>query len=335
MVSLVETEVALLLRRERLACLALQETRAYAGSWPLNFHEYFVFERPARKGDTGERGVALAIHKSLAAFPVGVEHPNWILVQVSGARLESRSWILGGVYVPQKQLGPARRSMLCQLSKSLKAAANGDHPIAIMGDWNMSLKAINLWVKKFNGHLSIFQVAGSPSSLHTKTGKGRTAIDLFVVNSSARDLLSRPKVDRNCDLSDHWPVLSRVRSSKSFPNPTPLQPSPPNFNHSRLKLVRREMLLHPGWGELDRVISDPISELHLETLCGMFQETSLRVAKESGILTPPLPKKTVGLASNAIRHALKRRSQAWTQLRLHGSTESWNKWQEEAARVKL
>ena len=127
-------------------------------------------------------------------------------------------WYFISVYVPVKEASDVRklalediRRLLAILSEKTKRG-----PIIAMGDWNMSHNQLSSNLKKWNLPFSVVKCSGSSLSRYEAGNVGKmSALDFVVSSNDGLEHLSKTRVDRSWDLSDHWPVIANIHKCQN------------------------------------------------------------------------------------------------------------------------
>jgi len=209
-------ELSGFLVEQHVAVLAVQETLHSATGRPMRIEGYDVLERHMDKSTPGARGVALMVRQGIPAHAIGgvTVDPNVMWARVVGLCGDTSCWTMASVYVPHTGAGVRlrRAAVLDHIKVTAPALMEryGDEPMALMGDWNMSLDRLKRLLSRWGSGLFALPLTGAPGT-YPVPGKMPTAIDHIVVNEAAFRKLCGARVMRDVDLSDHWPVRASVR----------------------------------------------------------------------------------------------------------------------------
>ena len=199
------------LAKEDIAVLGLQETQRTVSQYPLKIRDYTVLEQVApHPVGKAQRGLALILKASLGASQVGTAHPNFMFARVPQQHGHP-GWIIGNVYLPGKHTGN-RQTTMNSLNDALRRLHKqfSHHRFVMMGDFNGNRATVLNSLK--GGFYSPVDFDGSDKTWHgLRKRVSWTCIDYFVVGDSARAEVTRCKVLRAWDDSDHWPVQLRVK----------------------------------------------------------------------------------------------------------------------------
>src|SRR5690554_4273614 len=218
-------EVELFLKSEDIAILAVQETRRLDGGWPLRIRGYQCLETPAVQGQRGQVGLALLIRDDIPAFQVGDVNPYTVCARVTlqgtiGSvgvenNVDAGDLLVASVYIPPNGY-PTRRVALREARSTAErwARADLDARYILMGDWNTSaVRLERVVLQRWRGRAVV------PAAIRTCSGSSLTYqsprvwrdLDHMVVSPAAAAVLSRPRVNRTWDTSDHWPLEATIR----------------------------------------------------------------------------------------------------------------------------
>ena len=87
-----------------------------------------------------------------------------------------------------------------------------------MGDTNILAQRFDRLLEKWKVPMTRVKMNGSPLSFH-RLQRGNlqaSAIDHFACSQAGAGHVSRAKVNRQWDLSDHWPIILSVRGTTSL-----------------------------------------------------------------------------------------------------------------------
>ena len=204
--------------RCRIDIMALQETRRATKDWPLRIPGYhciesLVSECQASNGlaqangeEPGRNGLALFVSEDIQAHVVGNDSGYFIFVRLSGGPIATPC-VVGNIYRPLNSV--ASRKMMDELKTQVHALRNRfqDDPIIIMGDWNLRTDEMGM-IRKWEPQLDCLKVRGGARTFHSRGRRGD--IDHIVIDQGHSHLLKDARVLRKWDLSDHWPIMTRM-----------------------------------------------------------------------------------------------------------------------------
>jgi exonuclease III len=270
-------ELGWFLKRERVAVLALQETRHKAGDWRLRLGRYQVLSSPMNEGRAGERGVALAIHPSLIAHEIGERSPFHIWARVIHPAFPD-GFIVGSLYVISHQ-GPERRAMLDNLRKNVRSMLRRYEgvPVVLMGDWNMDAKTLDKTLSSWSLPLHRLGCRGSPRSRWRGAGTLRD-LDHIVVSKGVDGRWANAWINRSWDLSDHWPVNTFPLGKSHIRPEHPPKPERVFIDGRKVGMRAAAIATHNRWELLaEEALEDP------EEYATKFMEASSSVASDVGV----------------------------------------------------
>jgi hypothetical protein len=202
-----------LLGSQRLDAIALQETLLRSTDFGISIPDYRCFSALGQTA-AARRGVSVLIHQKFGGEPVGPAHSNWVFVRISGQAMAC-PLIIGSVYLPH---GAASRPTKTQLASDLMRLTTEypDTPLLLMGDFNLDVEQLQRLSRDWPG---IFQISRNEGDLPTVRRTGGRTVDhvCFRACDQVAELMPLSRVLQDWDLSDHYPVVSRVPSMKRRP----------------------------------------------------------------------------------------------------------------------
>ncbi|KAJ2330794.1 hypothetical protein GGH92_009432, partial [Coemansia sp. RSA 2673] len=265
--------------------LCLQETLLSEGDWRLRLPGYDVLEEQA--DGKGRRGIALACRRNLGFVQSG-GIPGYMIVAAAHSLSPGKKWSVGSLYIPHSGCGGDRRFVLQQLKTFLQKEAwsVAANPVLLGGDFNMKPQKLAQLLHKWGTGFRVLSTSGSPKTWH---GGGRaaqwTAIDHFIVNHAAAELLTTGRVTRSVDLSDHWPLVARIAAPGLHSQSSSVPPQQ-GWSLDRKLLEDDDKKLafasHNMW-ETIRTLGDN-EWTDLDTIADKIVESSQRVAQAVGLV---------------------------------------------------
>jgi exonuclease III len=278
------------LESRKVSAICLQETLRKANHWRLTLSGFGCVERPgegeAGAVGAGRRGLALGvINESLTAFPVGTQSSFLVAERVYGSRL-TQPFILGTVYIPHRHVTetpnvPLYRGAcesLIGTVRNLRRKYPND-PLILNGDFNMNRKKVDALALRMLGMRRV-PLRGEAQTFKKSTQGGD--IDHVLISTEHYGLVRAAWVDRECDLSDHWPILvdldMKIRGAREV-----IAPNPERWQVAKGKALRKEP------EKLDLILDDNrFSALGPDTIDGraeLFVENCRAVGRDAGILS--------------------------------------------------
>ncbi|OMJ09576.1 hypothetical protein AYI69_g10601, partial [Smittium culicis] len=209
-----------MLRILRPKVVIVQETLDKRDDWAVTIPGYEIIHYCAREGSN--HGVQLVISKGNFAQRIPEIEVKLVVAQ---AQLDE------------------------QLSKLLQTWSfdNLEEPCIIAGDFNMSNSALGLLLKRHNTGYSVLDFSGSSKSFFGNGDKTWSSID-HIVNEAAKGLFSNARVNRGYNISDHWPILGSLLSSRKRAHKNMTTASPRNcLAPERLDSMQKEICYHNFW----------------------------------------------------------------------------------------
>jgi exonuclease III len=264
-------EISTILRERGLAVLGVQEHLIPHDQFPLAFSGYTSLHRFKGPGE-GTRGVALLARQELSVVELGQSyyHENVIWAKITGL-LPQTPCLVGTLYVPRMGLHDARAAVLQHLETTVRrlTTRSPETPIILMGDFNWNDVQVTRWIRRKGLPLELTALYGSRATYHAGTGIPQTAIDHILVNTPAQQALCPAKVHREVDLSDHWPVMSKLRAVGH----TPVYRAPKRkLDVPSLGQERNAIVAHTLW--------DTLMELDPQGSAANFINTATQVLED-------------------------------------------------------
>ena len=242
-----------MLKREKVAVCAIQETLVAASSRPIRPKGYTVYCSP---WEEGFRGHALIVDNRLPCYRIPHDE-KWIIhVKISNWRLDGttpRFIHVLAVYFPSGgNFRGARSAKIRRLNAIVDEIAK-KHPddlILALGDWNMTSADISNRLASSRSRLSAMQTSGSNISRIPVRGSP-SAIDHFVGDSRIYSCFRKPVVIRKYAVSDHRPVVLTARTTPSVPVVQDLRYV---FNKQTIERCREALVNSSSWDMIDREV---------------------------------------------------------------------------------
>jgi Exonuclease III len=295
-------------RKYNWGIVGMQETMLKEGDWPLSIAGYQVFERAYNDDVPGARGLAIAVSRRFTSHMVDCTD-HWMLVKVHGMEPD-KPWHIFNVYIPHDR--EQKSKVIRSLRQRVLRVQNHDpnSRIVVLGDLNCRASRADTLFPR-NVGMERIRVAGSDKTFHRR--KKWSGIDHILASNLTAPLLGRAKVKRRCDVSDHFPIVTKVRVR--------LQQRKAQLASNRIDRVAlgavREKIVNDGFWE--RWWASCQSEADAEELNGKewlddaatrWDITSWRVAEKHGAVVVPTPPK-FKLISRQVKRAVTDKRQAW------------------------
>ena len=325
-----KTELRWLLNKHRIRCMALQETLHTPQQWAVRLPGYRWFGSHCRT-DRGpsERGVAIVVSQKLSAQVVGTPNAWMVFVRIFGDELD-QPHILGSVYLPCREAREAKILLRAEVA-NLKGKFPRD-PIIMLGDYNLEKRQLLQVIREWPNAAAL-EILDPLSARGTRRNSSRT-IDHVMTDS--RERCSRPWIHRQCDISDHYPVLTRLRQGGIHPQEATridrkrfvlknVDPIPIATSNRWDALIDMET-------ELLETTIDSTSEALTETgdkLARVFIQAATKAAEDAGALKSLNTQNSTARLKPRVKRALERREAAYataTNTR-PGSDASLDAWQ--------
>ncbi|KAH7902912.1 Endonuclease/exonuclease/phosphatase, partial [Hygrophoropsis aurantiaca] len=279
-----------LLDQERVAVCALQETLVSQNQYPVVLPGYNTFAAPWKEGF---RGAAVLVDQRLAAYeiPHGKEklegYKFLIHVKVSGLSGLSKPLHFIAAYLPSggayRALRTSGLEAIIDLFKKILDRERGAM-IVCMGDLNAEPQRLDKVLARSADSALRFAPRGSALTRFPIRGR-LTALDHMVVSPMAREVFLKPRVRRDFSISDHRPLVSRVRIKppKSVGHPYC------SLRYDSKKLVyHSERLANDNrWLALEGLEVDSAEKLSVAAKS--LQRTSTKLFRRLGVVTDSRP----------------------------------------------
>lgn len=299
------SEVEQFILHTKVQVLALQETRRTSQGWRVRLRGFQVFESIA-SNERGRNGLALYVHDALGGHEIGGPSPYYLVVRMS---LGNTIWNVVNLYIPPTGTG-TRSEALMQLKLALRSLFNQalDAKVVVMGDWNTSPEKVSRWLRRHRLPMSLVALTGRQDTFFR--GNHGSCIDHVVVSAEGSEYLSSTRVNRQWDLSDHWPVQGLVRCPTADFNPIPIiQYS--TMDSLMLKRSNSQVANHPFW---EALLQNDQDEEEDEYFLQAFDTTTKAVGEDMDLMrTPQQHKAATYKLSAGAKQAINRRRAAYAQ----------------------
>lgn len=326
-------EIALFAGECRVDILCLQETNLKENE--TFFMRGFRCAQTAKLGP-GARGLALLTRQELNVIDLGVKSDFCQWIRVLGRK---QVVLVANVYIPSAT-SAGKTAALDELYESI-ARFQKRFPsctLVLGGDWNMSRDRLSELLAKWDLGLKIVNISGSPDTFH-RGMQMRSAIDHWVVSASS----SSPRdatVKRNYDISDHWPVVTKLTCPLSSAASEALVPECTMVRERLGSLAAEAVTNHNRFAALLSLMDDSddddlpdvmgaqneaaenselTAKARLDKLSEDFVKTSWEVAKDLKVVKTHRPvtrasKMRPDCLSVESRAAIRKRRNAWKEV---------------------
>lgn len=198
-------EIDMYLKRCKIKILGVQETWRNIDGWPIRLRDYRVFEALSQQGE-GRNGLATFVSNEYPAVEVENGSPYTVIVRV---RLGITDYSIINIYIPHQT--EARKTALKDLKRGIQNEYNSnlDARILVMGDWNMEQVRVQKLLQKWRLPVQVTRCLGNPATF--RRGNTLSSLDHIITSNCLESHIKKCKVNRNWDLSDHWPVQLTLR----------------------------------------------------------------------------------------------------------------------------
>jgi len=272
-ISAKRLEVEMYLEQSKVMVLCLQETRRNINHWPIRSRNYQVFESLAGSEVEHQRGLAILVHKDLVAYEVGIPSPFTQRVKVL---LGGDEWTIVNVYCPSQDTHGARVAIKRDIRESTSVLGSR---VLAMGDWNCKLEKFARRIGRWRLQTQLVPGSGNMVTYHARNVW--SAIDHMIASHDAMPSLTKARVNRSWDLSDHWPLEVSIKDI-GVDNRNVQQAIAPRMDACKLETKREDIRNSNYWEALRESLID---EEDVEVISTRFEETVHNVSTEQEVMT--------------------------------------------------
>lgn len=295
------------MRKERVAILAVQETLVGLSHYPIKVDGYMTFSRPWQEGF---RGQAVLIDSRYPAYEIPREGNHILHVKVSGLPGGEKLHILACYFPSGGNERRTRTRLLTGLRVRTRRILEREPGASVvaLGDMNMEPVRIDKELLKsdINSIRRLLPV-GSEVSRFPVRGRAR-ALDHMLATARGQARFTKPRVHRNAALSDHRPIVTRIRQAHDISGPPPKKAR--RFDLVELRRHGKEIVCDNRWKVLpvelmDKVLDEdgdsPGVEQVVTELGAAFSGVTTSLCIQAGAFKEPqegkrkLPRKLVRL----------------------------------------
>ena len=242
---------------------------------------YKHIHRRANPKVPGMRGLFIGVHNSCSFSPDPLTY-NYI-VSVNIYSFWSTKCTVGNIYFPQIKWKDARLLAFQELDSWLSSHNNLNHPVVLVGDFNMSFNKIKQYI---SSHFPEWSVAIlKDNNITWSKGTRSSCIDHIIYNKAMSDHVN---IITSCnsfqDISDHNPLLFSCKKNHSdgFIKPKKV------FKWSRHMCNTKcsDILSHNRFAILAEELSSNNISLSADEMVNSFINTSNSIGKEIKALVP-------------------------------------------------
>lgn len=312
-ISTKRLEVEVYLEQNKVKILCLQETRRNVNHWPIRFRNYQVFESLAGSEVEHQRGLAILVHKDLVAYEVGRPSPYTQRVKVL---LGNDEWTIVNVYCPSHDTNGAKAVIKREIRESISNVLGSR--VLVMGDWNCKLEKFTRRIGRWRLQAQLVPGSGNMATYHARNVW--SAIDHMIASHDAMPSLTKARVNRSWDLSDHWPLEVAIKGI-GYDNHNGQHIVALRMDASKLQTKREDIRNSNYWDVLRESLLD---EEDVEVVATRFEETVQTVATEQEVMAEAVDPNSVKKSYRLSRKA---------KLLIHRRRVAYSKWvQREAPR---
>lgn len=267
-----------LLESRNVVALALQETLVARWNHPVRIKGYVTYEMPKEEGF---RGQAVLIDSRLHSYRIPHEGLDVLHVKVAGFRENGMAFHLLGCYFPSGAQRRAERSAAWTHLQSIVASIlekDDNANVVCCGDFNDSPETVQSRIEI--GGLRYLVPASDPLTRFPRRGNP-SSLDHFVCSAGAvRSCVHRPKVLKSYKVSDHVPVMARLRKVR-VPRAEPTSSSKCSWHTPSIRTKSSPLVHHNRWSSLP--VEDIVDAVTLDKAADDFAKASDSVERELGI----------------------------------------------------
>lgn len=298
-------EVQEWLERAKVTIALLQETLIRPGQ-RFEVPGFTVFRRSAEFGGAGLRGQAVLIREGLKAIEIDTGSPYLLGVKVFGLPGD-RPWTIVSAYLPSGGNHRGSRAKIIKfLRKWLRRQIRNDPNALILvgGDFNIERVKLEKASEKWRIPVGLLNIRGSSKTRLAHEHMGRwTSIDHFIGTKRALCMLRWGSVRRQFDLSDHFPVMTSIRTPDNSANTSPKLP-PVKLVRSGFEGLRNKVANSNRFALLADLPASNRDEL--DVLSSGFVGACKEVAAELKLLRQPVPDRKRYLPAH-VKHEIRER----------------------------
>ena len=254
-------EVENVLMSERAMVMSLQETLVAEKHYPVVVKGYRAFNKPKQEGF---RGHTLLVDSRMKSYELPhVDSKHLIHVKICGVQGSPLPAHVISVYLPSG--GNVRREctrLLKALGGRVRAILKTDQRsvIVCLGDFNIERDALQVKLKKHIPELSLSGCTGSPwTRFPTARGSRCASLDHVLLSGGASALFQKQRVLRQYPISDHRPVVSRLRQIPQVDDEAGYK-VPTRISTGACRVYGKDVVNHNKWSLLAVEEADPMDE---------------------------------------------------------------------------
>jgi exonuclease III len=297
---------------ESIAVALIQETLVYDTDKPISIDGYDTFPIDAKRGIAGRRGQVLCVHKNLKATSLNLNDSNIVGARTAKIPGFKGSWYIFGLYLPSggnyrlergQILGRLRRMLRSLICKDPEAQ------IIVGGDWNIERANLQNIISKWKLPLEMHPMGGSPKTRRTRVANAPwTSIDGFLVTKNMERALNVSRVNRDWDLSDHYPVVCSVKGNATVP----MAKEKLYMDRRKIAKVAPKIASDNRWQLLEAMGNqmDP----DLDKFEAEFTKTCYHIASDNNLIVTTSGKRTAHCLDRETRQMINKRRTLNSQL---------------------
>jgi exonuclease III len=264
-----------MIRTESPMVVSLQETLSAERHYPVVVRGFKTFAKPWQKEF---RGNALLVDNKLASYELPHDDSKHLIhVKITGHRELPGPMHVFGTYLPSGGNYRRERTRLLKvLNDRVTTILNVEKTAIIicLGDLNIPGAELTARLANSNSKLRVNKVSGSPwTRFPAKRGSKPSNIDHFLVNQIGNNCTGQTKVLRQYPISDHRPIVLRLREGVPQAAETEFVVPRTVFKTGPCKMNGESLVSHNRWAVLDAEPGEVLDNVDLSTAASHFQET--------------------------------------------------------------
>ena len=280
-----KTAIETCLRKERAMVASLQETLVADKHYPVVVKGYRAFNKPKQEGF---RGHSLLVDDRLKAYELPHGDSNHLIhVKILGIRGTYGPAHIFSAYFPSGGNHRKDRTRLLKvLNERVKDILKTDSQAVIigLGDFNIERDDMRVKLRKHVKDMSLQECTGSTwTRFPTARGSRCTSLDHVLVSQAASLLTTNQRVLRQYPISDHRPVVARIREVPYPLEKDEFRKSRTRINAGACRIYGKDIVSHNKWNVLADSLDEDPETTDLANLVPLFSEAFDAATRAHGI----------------------------------------------------